>query len=263
MIQKLKITRIIIVLVLLILISCKDSKSEEAKDAVKKTDVEKAKLTCEDIALEVVKSSDLDLKIYKDYFVRIERIENDSITIQVYFENNLSDDPKVKQMVESTIAWLLFLPNEKQLWNTTADPENPIKVNYTFNNLENIYKSCNIPKTEISKNSKSDTSKDKDCKDIVVEMGGGEECLVRNSTLENVYANIIKDEAVTDSKYLLNAIPTNNKSIDINENGLINIEYKIGKDKIEIEMNYQGGVTEVKIEKSNNDVIKTIIYNAD
>ncbi|MBS7231167.1 hypothetical protein KHA90_09025 [Flavobacterium psychroterrae] len=225
--------------------------------------VDKSKLTCEDIMFEIVKSSDLDLKDYKNYFVRIERIENDSITLQVNIENNLSDNPKEKQMVESTIAWLLFLPNEAKLWNTSADPENPVKVNYNFNNLENIYKACNISKKEIASKSKIDSTENKDCKEIVVEMGSGQECIIRNSTLEKVYADIIKNKEVTDSKYFLNSIPTSNKVVEINKDGLIDIEYTIKKDKIEIVMSYDGGVTEVNIEKSNNNVVKKIVYNAD
>lgn len=210
--------RIIIVVLTLLLISCKDSKTQETNVSLKDKEVENIKLSCEDIMFEIVKSSDLNLKDYKDYFVRIERIENDWITLQVYIENNLSDNPNEKQMVESTIAWLLFLPNERNLWNTSADPENPIKVNYKFDKLESIYKSCDIPKVAIASDSKSDNI-NKDCKEIVIDMGSGQECLIRNSTLESVYANIIKDEEVTDSKYLLNLIPTSNKVIEINKNG--------------------------------------------
>ncbi|MFH7015055.1 hypothetical protein [Flavobacterium sp. FlaQc-47] len=255
--------KIIVIVVLLILMGCKDSSEKKVNDQPLKKVVDKSKLTCEDIMFEIVKSSDLDLKDYKNYFVRIERIENDSITLQVYIENNLSDNPKEKQMVESTIAWLLFLPNEAKLWNTSADPENPVKVNYKFNNLENIYKACNISKREIASNSKKDSSENKDCKEIVVEMGSGRECIIRNSTIEDVYANIIKNEEVTDSKYFLNSIPASSKAIEINKDGLINIEYTIKKDKIEIVLNYEGGVTEVNIEKSNNNVVKKIVYNAD
>lgn len=118
----------------------------EKLDTISKVSEKQKELTCYEVINEVVKSSDLDLKDYKDYFIRIEEVKNDSISIQVYFENNLSDNPNDKQIVESTIAWLLFLPNEQKLLNVTADPENPTKVNYKFNHLDEIYKSCNISK---------------------------------------------------------------------------------------------------------------------
>lgn len=233
-------------------------------DTINKVSEIKKELTCFEVIKKVVESSDLNLKDYKTYFVRIDEVKNDSISIQLYFENNLSDDPKKKQLVESTIAWLLFLPNEKKLWNVTADPENPIKVNYTFNYLDGIYKSCNIPKREIPGNSEiEDDIKNKDCKNIKVEMGKGQECLVKNTTLENVYANIIKNGEVDDFRYLLNSIPKNSKIIDINKDGLMNIQYNVQKGKIEILFNYDGGVTEVNIEKVNENVIKRIVYYAD
>lgn len=245
-------------------VNSKTKSNVEKLDTVSKVSEKQKELTCYEVINEVVKSSDLDLKDYKDSFIRIEEVKNDSISIQVYFENNLSDNPNDKQIVESTIAWLLFLPNEQKLLNVTADPENPTKVNYKFNHLDEIYKSCNISKKEVKKDLQIiDITKKKDCKNITVEMGKGEECLVKNSTIENVYLNIIKKEEVDDCKYLLHSIPKNKKTIEINKDGLMNIVYNIKKDKIEILFNYDGGVTAVNIDKKNNNVIKRIVYYAD
>ena len=63
-------------------------------------------IDCGKMILEIVQSSNLDLSAYSDYFVRIERIEDNSIIIQVYFENDISETNGTKQIVESTIAWL-------------------------------------------------------------------------------------------------------------------------------------------------------------
>ncbi|MET3019224.1 hypothetical protein [Flavobacterium hydatis] len=141
-----------LVLVLsLLLISCKDSKPQETNDSLKNVAAENAKLTCEDVIYRIVKSSDLNLKDYKDdYFVRIENIKNDSIDIKVYVENNLSDNPKEKQMVESTIAWLTLNVNDNKLFNTTADPDNPIELNFDKKILSenDVFSLCQIVKKE-------------------------------------------------------------------------------------------------------------------
>lgn len=143
--------RVIILVVSLILIGCKDSNPLGANDSLKNVVIEKSKLTCEDIIFEIVKSSDLNLKDYKDdYFVRIEKNENNLINVKVYVENNLSDDPKVKQMVESTIAWLTLDINDNKLFNITADPDNPIELNFDKRILSenDVFSLCQIIKKE-------------------------------------------------------------------------------------------------------------------
>jgi hypothetical protein len=75
-----------------------------------------------------------------------------------------------------------------------------------------------------------------------------------------VYSSIIRDKEVDDYQYLLKLIPKNDKSILINKNGLISIEYKVNKDKVEIKFSYDGGLTVVNIENDNNDVKRTIVY---
>ena len=49
----------------------------------------------------------------------------------------------------------------------------------------------------------------------------------------------------------------------MNKEGLISIDYEIAKDKVAITMNYEGGVTEVTIEKINNTVKRSIYHYAD
>ena len=102
-----------------------------------------------------------------------------------------------------------------------------------------------------------------DCKDVLVEMGDGRECILENTDLDKVYQNIIKNKEVEESDYFLKAIPNENKSVEINKNGLISIDYEITKDKVAIAMNYEGGVTELTLEKIKDTVKRSIYHYAD
>jgi hypothetical protein len=102
-----------------------------------------------------------------------------------------------------------------------------------------------------------------DCKDIEVEMGDGRECILTNIDLDKAYQNIIKNKQVEESEYFLTTLPTEKKSVEVNKNGLISIDYEIAKNKVAIAMNYEGGVTEVTLEKINNTVKRSIYHYAD
>lgn len=117
-----------------------------------------------------------------------------------------------------------------------------------------------VKKEEVKKDS---GKKDEECKDINVEMGSGRECIIKNTDLESAYENIIKNKEVEESEYYLSTIPSENKSVAVDKNGLIAIDYKITKDKVEISMNYEGGVTEVTLEKIKNTIKKSIYHYAD
>lgn len=140
----------IIIVISLILISCKDSKSKESSGFTNSVVTGNVKLTCEDIAYKIVKSSNLELKGQTTFLTKIDRIEEDNITIQVYIENNVSDDPKVKQIVESTIAWLVLNVNNSKLYNTTADPDNPIELDFDKKILlqNDVFNLCQIEKKQ-------------------------------------------------------------------------------------------------------------------
>lgn len=104
---------------------------------------------------------------------------------------------------------------------------------------------------------------DEDCKDIQVEMGSGRECIVKTTDLNAVYQGIIANKEVEETEFYLTTIPTENKSVTINKNGLISIDYEITKDKVAIAMNYEGGVTEVTLEKIKDSIKKSIYHYAD
>lgn len=104
---------------------------------------------------------------------------------------------------------------------------------------------------------------DEDCKDIEVEMGSGRECIIKNTDINQVYVNIIKNKEVDESEYYLTTLPTEKKSVEVNKDGLMSIDYEITKDKVAISMNYAGGVTEVTLEKIDNTVKRSIYHYAD
>lgn len=148
---------IIILIFALFVISCKDSKTQETNVSLKNEVAANTKSTCEDIVYQIVKSSNLELRGEKKFLTQIDRIEDNNIIIQVYIENNISDDPKKKQIVESTIAWLTLNVNENKLFNTTADPDNPIELNFDKKILlgSDVFSLCQIVKKE-KRNSVSD-----------------------------------------------------------------------------------------------------------
>ena len=102
-------------------LSCKSSKVVDEQDIDFK---------CEEMVVEIVRSSSLDWKRFSNASTRIDRAENDSIFIKVFFDTDISDEPNTKQIVENTIAWLLLDLSEKKLYNITYDLENPKKVDF-------------------------------------------------------------------------------------------------------------------------------------
>lgn len=137
-------------------------------------------------------------------------------------------------------------------------------TNCKQNNSNEELKSVTKPADTIAVVKEEKKAEEKeDCKDIEVEMGSGRECVLQETDLANVYQNIIKNKEVEESNYLLNAIPNESKSVEVNKNGLISIDYQLFKDKVAISMNYEGGVTEVTLEKINNNVKRSIFHYAD
>jgi hypothetical protein len=130
----------------------------------------------------------------------------------------------------------------------------------------NSEKEVKATKETVNTNStvkKETEEKKEDCKDIEVEMGAGRECILKGTDLTQVYQNIIKNKEVEESVYFLNTIPNESKSVPVNKNGLISIDYDISKDKVLISMNYEGGVTEVTLEKIKDTIKKSVYHYAD
>ncbi|MBO9586286.1 MAG: hypothetical protein J7574_19155 [Flavobacterium sp.] len=139
-------------------------------------------------------------------------------------------------------------------------------TNCKQNNSEKELESAKTPVDTVAaakKEIKEENPEEGDCKDIEVEMGSGRECIIKDTDINQVYQNIIKNKEVDESEFYLTTLPTEKKSIEVNKEGLISIDYEIAKDKVAITMNYEGGVTEVTIEKINNTVKKSIYHYAD
>ena len=114
-------------------LSCKSSK------VVNNQDID---LKCEEMVVEIVRSSSLDWKRFPNASTRIDRAENDSIFIKIFFDTDISDEPNTKQVVENTIAWLLLDLSEKKLYNITYDLENPKEERFNKKLIDSFKNSC-------------------------------------------------------------------------------------------------------------------------
>ena len=69
------------------------------------------KQNCENILNQLFFSSNFEFK--DKYEVRIDEVRNDTIIIKAYTRNNLSDNPQVKQVVESVVGWFIIPPKKR------------------------------------------------------------------------------------------------------------------------------------------------------
>ena len=113
--------------------------SYKSTKVVDKQDID---LNCEEMVVEIVRSSSLDWKRFPNASTRIDRVENDSIFIKVFFDIDISDEPNTKQVVENTIAWLLLDLSEKKLYNITYDLENPKEERFNKKLIDSFKNSC-------------------------------------------------------------------------------------------------------------------------
>lgn len=102
----------------------------------------KGEMYCTNFLVKIVKSSNLDNLLYKankeKSFLRIDRIENENIYIEIYTENDISDTPQQPQVVERSIAWLFFNTSTKRLYDNTLDIENPKELTYDRELLKKV-----------------------------------------------------------------------------------------------------------------------------
>ena len=120
-------------ILIVLFLSCKSTKATNNQDI---------DLNCEKMVVEIVRSSSLDWKRFPDAFTRIDRVENDSIFIKVFFDMDISDEPNTKQVVENTIAWLLLDLSEKKLYNITYDLENPKEERFNEKLIDSFKNNC-------------------------------------------------------------------------------------------------------------------------
>ena len=61
-----------------------------------------------------------------------------NIYIEIYVENDISDNAQQPQIVERSIAWLLFNTSTQRLYDITLDIETPKELTYDKELLKNI-----------------------------------------------------------------------------------------------------------------------------
>lgn len=102
-----------------------------------------------------------------------------------------------------------------------------------------------------------------ECEDVAIEMGSGKICTIKNINLINAYQEIYVNKLVEESSVLPKTIPLSDSIININKNGLIDVEFKVKPQKVEIIMSFDGGVTVLVLEKVKNNIKRGIYYYAD
>ncbi|MFM9401918.1 hypothetical protein ACKLNQ_08215 [Myroides odoratimimus] len=92
--------------------------------AKEKTSV--VKRDCNVQLAKIIKDSDFEYP-NKDYHVRIEDTTEGTVIIKAYVQNNLSDNPKQPQMVESVVSWFIIQPQRDGIYQSmnALDPEEP------------------------------------------------------------------------------------------------------------------------------------------
>ncbi|HEX8575912.1 MAG TPA: hypothetical protein VF677_06420 [Flavobacterium sp.] len=110
----------------------------------------------------------------------------------------------------------------------------------------------------------SESAKVDNCKDITIEMGSGKECFFENTSITNAYTQLINSKEIADSKYLLKVLPKSNQLVKVDDKGLISIEYKWqNSDQLLIEFFYNGGSTDIKLNRQGDGVLRGIYKYAD
>ena len=95
--------------------------------------------SCEIKLLRLIKESDFHANEI-DYFVRAEEVRNDTIIIKAFVENNVSDNKKNKEIVESVVSWLIIPPKHDGVYLSlnALDPLEPkfkkLKIKENFLN---------------------------------------------------------------------------------------------------------------------------------
>jgi len=263
----------LIVFFTLLMLNCqKAADKTEITEAVQKIEnseakkdlTEEANLDCEGFFKKIVLSSNLTaLKSYKDIFLRIEDISETKIVLEIYVKNTDSNSPTGTRITENTVAWLHFLPDEERLLDITSDPEDPIVLSFDKNILKsNNYRNiCGLSEKKSQK--ESSVTANVNCKEIKGTMLQGEECIISGASLEKVYEEMVQKSLVRDAQFLVKKLPKIATTQKIDKNGIIDIKYKPGNNKIDIEMFYEGGITEIQLVKQGHNVKRKIVYNLD
>ena len=83
------------------------------------------------------------------------------------------------------------------------------------------------------------------------------------SSMQVLYQETIRRGDIDNAEMLLPKLPSKNKNVDVDKNGLIGISYKIGHRQAMVEMYYNGGVTTLILREQSGGVNRKIIHSAD
>ena len=83
------------------------------------------------------------------------------------------------------------------------------------------------------------------------------------SSMQVLYQETIRRGDIDNAEMLLPKLPSKNKKVDVDKNGLIGISYKIGHRQATVEMYYNGGVTTLILREQSGGVNRKIIHSAD
>lgn len=160
---------------------------------------------------------------------------------------------------ENAVGWIIFDAKNKKLLDITNDIENPVELNYNIK-LWNEIIVCYFNSNKDYKIFENEKTR---CKDIPIEYGSQEECFFEDTSIQSVYEKMIKDAEMKESEFLVPNLPSENTNKEINQNGLISVNYNISPNLIEIEFLFEGGVTYLVLEQMGKNVKRTISYSAD
>lgn len=265
--------RYIYILVLLLLISCKNEIKKvkasnennlienEYKEASLKNDSslniksESLNENCEDLLKKFIKSSNLQSPFLKNIEVKVESAEASILRIQLFIKTPEG------QNQETTVGWIILDAENKKLLDITNDIDNPEILSFDTALWNRIMKCFFDNKNQYLTDNKKQTNESKlnwNCTDKGGDMNNGyvTNCLTK-SILSISYSQL-KMAYFEDGKLLLNILPKKD-TVYTKEN--VEINYKIlNTKKININLSYGGGETKFSLIEINGktNIIKTM-----
>lgn len=220
--------------------------------------------SCEIKLLHLIKESDFHANEI-DYFVRAEEVRNDTIIIKAFVENNLSDNKKNKEIVESVVSWFIIPPQHDGVYLSlnALDPLDPkFKKLKIKENLLNEFLSCylkNVTPNPPKKNMEFEnlfnessvvkfTPKDLDSKTTDYKI------FKNNLTLYEKQHPLAKDFKIDNLKNLINneTFTNNERYVDSSW-----VEYFINKYEIPTNKLYE--LLDLSIDKEDFEAVKILI----
>lgn len=253
--KKNKFLSVVFLLIIIFLNACKEQKSNTISEA--RYGVQNSSMTtisadeCQILLKELISQSSFQSPFKDNFNVEIDEEEGYKLTLRIIDE--LSER-------KNTVGWIILDAENKKLLDITNDLDEPEPLTFDTILWDKVI-DCYFKSKPIFK---IDNNLGKECRDITNEYETEQICIFKNTTIDVVYQQTIKENELENaSKYLLANIPENDTITKINADGLISIDYKIAQKKIEMEFLFEGGITTLIIEQQENNVERKIIYSAD